>query len=28
VMVDGDSAHLVRVRESRDDLVRGESLLP
>ena len=28
VMVDGDQAHLVRARESFDDLVRGESLLP
>lgn len=28
IMVDGDQAHLVRARESFDDLVRGESLLP
>jgi diaminopimelate decarboxylase len=28
VMVDGASMHLVRARESLDDLVRGESLLP
>ncbi len=28
VMVDGDKAHLVRARETFDDLVRGESLLP
>jgi diaminopimelate decarboxylase len=28
VMVDRDQAHLVRARESFDDLVRGESLLP
>jgi diaminopimelate decarboxylase len=28
VMVDGDKAHLVRARETIDDLVRGESLLP
>ena len=28
VMVDGDSAHLVRRRESIEDLLRGESLLP
>ncbi|TXH05514.1 MAG: diaminopimelate decarboxylase [Nevskiaceae bacterium] len=28
VMVDGDQAYLVRARETLDDLVRGESLLP
>jgi diaminopimelate decarboxylase len=28
VMVDGDKAHLVRARETIDDLVRGELLLP
>ncbi|MGH8539356.1 MAG: diaminopimelate decarboxylase [Stenotrophobium sp.] len=28
VMVDGDRLHLVRERETLDDLVRGESLLP
>ncbi|WP_020647968.1 diaminopimelate decarboxylase [Solimonas variicoloris] len=28
VMVDGDAAHLVRARETFDDLVRGECLLP
>lgn len=28
VMVDGDQSYLVRERESFDDLVRGESLLP
>ena len=28
VMVDGDSAHLIRAREDFEDLVRGESLLP
>ncbi|HZP13232.1 MAG TPA: diaminopimelate decarboxylase [Nevskiaceae bacterium] len=28
VMVDRDKAHLVRARETFDDLVRGESLLP
>jgi len=28
VMVDGDKAHLVRARETIDELVRGESLLP
>jgi diaminopimelate decarboxylase len=28
VMVDGDRTHLVRARETFDDLVRGESLLP
>jgi diaminopimelate decarboxylase len=28
VMVDGTQAHLVRARESMDDLLRGEALLP
>jgi len=28
VMVDGDTAHLIRARETFEDLVRGESLLP
>jgi diaminopimelate decarboxylase len=28
VMVDGKQAHLVRARESLDDLLRGEALLP
>lgn len=28
VMVDGDSMHLVRPRETLDDLMRGETLLP
>jgi len=28
VMVDGDTAHLVRARETLEDLMRGESLLP
>ncbi len=28
VMVDGDRAHLVRARESIEDLLRGEKLLP
>lgn len=28
VMVDGSTLHLVRARETLDDLVRGESLLP
>jgi diaminopimelate decarboxylase len=28
VMVDGKQAHLIRARESLDDLLRGESLLP
>jgi diaminopimelate decarboxylase len=28
IMVDGDKVHLVRARESFDDLVRGETLLP
>ncbi|NIP73727.1 MAG: diaminopimelate decarboxylase [Gammaproteobacteria bacterium] len=28
VMVDGDQAHLVRERETLDDLMRGEHLLP
>jgi len=28
VMVDGAQAHLVRARESMDDLLRGETLLP
>lgn len=28
VLVDGGSAHLVRARETLDDLMRGESLLP
>ena len=28
VMVDGDTAHLVRARETIDDLLRGEQLLP
>ena len=28
VMVDGDGFHLVRRRESIEDLLRGESLLP
>lgn len=28
VMVDGDSAHLIRARESFEDLVRGEAVLP
>jgi diaminopimelate decarboxylase len=28
VMVDGDQVHLVRERETIDDLLRGESLLP
>jgi diaminopimelate decarboxylase len=28
VMVDGAAVHLIRARESFDDLVRGESLLP
>ncbi len=28
VMVDGDTAHIVRQREEYDDLVRGESTLP
>lgn len=28
VMVDGDAVHLIRARESLDDLVQGEALLP
>ena len=28
VMVDGDVAHLVRARETKEDLLRGESALP
>ena len=28
VMVDGDQAHEVRARETLDDLIRGEALLP
>ncbi|HEX7028532.1 MAG TPA: diaminopimelate decarboxylase [Gammaproteobacteria bacterium] len=28
VMVDGDKAHLVRARETLDDMLRGEQLLP
>ncbi len=28
IMVDGDQAHLVRARETIEDLVRGEQLLP
>jgi diaminopimelate decarboxylase len=28
VMVDGDQHYLVRQRETFDDLIRGESLLP
>lgn len=28
LMVDGDHAHLIRARETFDDLVRGEALLP
>lgn len=28
VMVDGDAVHLIRARETFEDLVRGESLLP
>jgi len=28
VMVDGDAAHVVRARETLDDLLRGETLLP
>ena len=28
IMVDGDQAHLVRARETIQDLVRGEQLLP
>ena len=28
LMVDGDSAHLIRAREDFEDLVRGETLLP
>lgn len=28
VMVDGDTAHVIRQREDYDDLVKGESLLP
>lgn len=28
VMVDGDNAHLIRARETFEDLVRGEALLP
>ena len=28
VMVDGDQMHLVRARESFDDLIRGEAVLP
>ncbi|MGH8441435.1 MAG: diaminopimelate decarboxylase, partial [Nevskiaceae bacterium] len=28
VMVDGREMHLVRARESMDDLLRGEALLP
>jgi len=28
LMVDGDQVHLIRARESLDDLLRGEILLP
>jgi diaminopimelate decarboxylase len=28
IMVDGDQTHLVRARETIEDLVRGEQLLP
>ncbi len=28
VLVDGDQAHLIRARETFDDIVRGEALLP
>jgi diaminopimelate decarboxylase len=28
VMVDGDAVHVVRQRETLDDLLRGESVLP
>ena len=28
VMVDGDTVHLVRQRETLDDLMHGETLLP
>lgn len=28
IMVDGEQCHLIRARESLDDLIRGESLLP
>ena len=28
VLVDGDKVHLARARETLDDLVRGEQLLP
>jgi diaminopimelate decarboxylase len=28
IMVDGDQVHLVRARETFEDLIRGESLLP
>ena len=28
VLVDGDRAHLVRARETLDDLLRGEQTLP
>jgi diaminopimelate decarboxylase len=28
IMVDGDSVHVIRERETLDDLVRGEHLLP
>ena len=28
IMVDGDQAHLIRERETFEDLVRGEHLLP
>ena len=28
VMVDGTAVHLVRARETYDDLVRGEAMLP
>jgi diaminopimelate decarboxylase len=28
IMVDGDGFHVIRERETLDDLVRGEHLLP
>jgi diaminopimelate decarboxylase len=28
IMVDGDRVHIIRERETLDDLVRGEHLLP
>jgi diaminopimelate decarboxylase len=28
LMVDGDAVHVIRARETLDDLLRGEALLP